>query len=124
LLLSWIVSVPSRRETTLRQVSVDFTKLREPVVVTHEMASLPTLVPAASVSGLVKASTAPCRLSRPNLVFVVRMWVDVEPFSSCLNVRLRVPGSCTEALAKGDGQPGRSQEGDSHGESHRVPQSM
>ncbi len=45
------MNVPSRSETTPRQVSVDFMKLREPVVVTHDTASLPILVPAASMSG-------------------------------------------------------------------------
>src|SRR5215213_3236577 len=75
----------------------DLRKLRAPAVVAQLTWSLPTTLPDASASGLVKTRTSPSEFARGDFGLVLRTCLKVAPFSSSVRLRVRPPGLCAEA---------------------------
>jgi hypothetical protein len=75
----------------------DLRKLRAPTVVAQLACSLPTTLPEASASGLVKTMTSPSEFARDDFVLVLRTCLKVEPFSSSVRLMVRPAGLCAEA---------------------------
>jgi hypothetical protein len=87
--LACIVRVPSRRTRMPEQVMTDLRKFEAPIVVVQLTWSLPTTRFDESASGFVNANTSPSEFDCGDFVFVLRMWMKVEPFSSSVNVSVR-----------------------------------
>ena len=68
---------------------IDLRKSAAPDVVGHPTWSLPTDPPDESANGFVNVITSPSEFDRGDFVFVLRMWMKVDPFSSSLNVSVR-----------------------------------
>src|SRR5436190_20706130 len=86
------------------QVMTDLRKFEAPTVVVQLTWSLPTTCFDESASGFVNAITSPSEFDCRDFVFVLRMWMKVEPLSSSVNVSVRplwaeAPGPSRTAAA-------------------------